>query len=129
MRKLRWETRRLNNPYQMPQTVSDTARAPHRWPDFRVCCNRLLLTREKDSIWFQLGKSQLADLGHTSIPSTDPVRGHMPTSTGDVSNHEGQHKGYYTSVRMSDLQSPPMWLMCLPNIMLDKGRPQRAHPV
>lgn len=81
----------LNNSQQIPQLVSDTARMEQRWPDSGVGYDRPLLMGKIDTICFQSGKSQLADPGH---PWDQCCQGHTPTSSGDVSNHEGQHNGH-----------------------------------
>ena len=72
----------LNNSQQIPQLVRDTARMEHRWPDSRVGYDRPLLMGKIDTIFFQSGKSQLADPGHMSIPGTNAVRDIHPPPPG-----------------------------------------------
>ena len=133
MKKLRRERRRLNNSYQVPQLVSDTARLGHGvfcagWPDSRVCGHRPFLMRKKDSTCFQFGKSQLADPGHKPISGTNAVRAYVPTSAGDVSSHEAPHNGHSTARRRGEPPQHSTVRQHLPNVTLDKGRPPRAHP-
>lgn len=78
-----------------------------------------------------------SDLGNpnwpaeVTCPSLGPILGgHMPTSLGDVANPDALHNGYQSAMRVDELpQYSVAWTLRFPNMMLDKGRPQRAHPV
>lgn len=72
---------RLNNSYQIPPLVRDSARTERRWPDSGVC-NHLLLMKKRDASCFRLGKSQVADLGHVPTPGTSPVGDTWPPPLG-----------------------------------------------